>query len=174
MSALRLINETVISSTVATVNIEDIFSSDFDVYKMTFTNFTSDADDSVMSARILSPQGNPDHFSNYDYAVQEGKSSGSTGEDRGVGQDNMQSFIGRMGPAAVGFGCTVYVFDPFSSTNYTQFLSEFTGLSGRNMRMFNGKFTYKKTNKVAGIQIRCNDDNFTGGNIRTYGLRSTP
>ena len=86
MSALRLIDETVISSTVATVNIQDIFSADFDVYKMTFTNFTSDADDSVISARILSPQGNPDHFSNYDYAVQEGKSSGSTGEDRGVGQ----------------------------------------------------------------------------------------
>ena len=76
--------------------------------------------------------------------------------------------------AAVGFGCTVYVFDPFSSTNYTQFLSEFTGLSGTNMRMFNGKFSYKQTNKVTGIQIRCNDDNFTGGNIRTYGLRSTP
>ena len=42
------------------------------------------------------------------------------------------------------------------------------------MRMFHGKFSYKKTNKVTGIQIRCNDDNFTGGNIRTYGLRSTP
>ena len=34
MSNLRLINETEITSGVSTVNIEDVFSADFDIYKI--------------------------------------------------------------------------------------------------------------------------------------------
>ena len=35
MSALRLINETTVSSSVSSVNVTDVFSSDFDIYKIT-------------------------------------------------------------------------------------------------------------------------------------------
>ena len=35
MSALRLINETEVTSGVTTVNVTDVFSADFDIYKIT-------------------------------------------------------------------------------------------------------------------------------------------
>ena len=53
MSALRLIDETVISSTVATVNIQDIFSADFDVYEMIFSGITTDTTGQVFSGRFI-------------------------------------------------------------------------------------------------------------------------
>ena len=41
MSALRLINETTVSSAVRSVEITDVFSADFDIYKIVgVTNFT--------------------------------------------------------------------------------------------------------------------------------------
>ena len=36
MSNLRLINETTVSSTVAKVRIENVFSADFDIYKIVY------------------------------------------------------------------------------------------------------------------------------------------
>ena len=35
MSNLRLINETEITSTVSSVDVQNVFSSDFDIYKIT-------------------------------------------------------------------------------------------------------------------------------------------
>ena len=41
MSNLRLINETTISSAVSSVDITDVFSADFDIYKITASKMTT-------------------------------------------------------------------------------------------------------------------------------------
>ena len=41
MSNLRLINETLVTSAVSTVSVTDVFSSDFDIYKVTCENFSN-------------------------------------------------------------------------------------------------------------------------------------
>ena len=42
MSNLRLINETLVTSDVSVVNITDLFSSDYDVYQITFSEVDTD------------------------------------------------------------------------------------------------------------------------------------
>ena len=39
MSNLRLINETTVTSGTTTVNITDVFNSDYDIYKVTLEGF---------------------------------------------------------------------------------------------------------------------------------------
>ena len=43
MSNLRLINETSITSSVSSVNVEDVFTDDFDIYKITSTGVSTTA-----------------------------------------------------------------------------------------------------------------------------------
>ena len=46
MSSLRLLNETTVGSSVSNIKITDVFSADFDIYKITFngTDTSSDTD----------------------------------------------------------------------------------------------------------------------------------
>ena len=41
MSNLRLLNQTTVSSAVTTVNITDVFSADYDIYKIVLSNTTA-------------------------------------------------------------------------------------------------------------------------------------
>ena len=172
MSNLRLINETTISATASTVNITNLFTSDFQVYKMIFTDFKTDTTGQVFSGRFIDAVGNViQEDSLYDYAVLEMKSNGSSGEDKGTSQNNMQSIIGRMGDKDQSFGCVLYIYLPNKTDTFTFVTSQFSGMSGSNLRQFQGMFAYKKDVSVTGLQIRNNNNNFTAGNIRTFGIR---
>ena len=172
MSNLRLLNESNISSTVSTFSITNIFTTDFDVYKMVFSDFTTDTTGQVFSGRFIDSADNViSEDSLYDYAVYEMKSNGSFGEDRGVSQNNMQSIIGRMGDKDDSMGCILYIYLPTNTQTFTFVTSEFSGLSGGNARQFQGMFAYKKEVDVTGLQIINNNNNFTAGKIQTFGIR---
>ena len=52
-SSFRLVNETTVSSTVSSVNIENVFSSDFDIYAITYGNATSDVNSVDIQLRYI-------------------------------------------------------------------------------------------------------------------------
>lgn len=173
MSSLRFISTQSISSTVSTFDITDIFTTDFDIYKMLFTNFTTDTTGQVFSGRFINSSGSVITSSLYDYAVREMKSNAGFGEDRGVNQDNMQSIIGRQGNSSSGGGgVTLYVFNPFNSSQYTNAYSIFSGMSGSDLRVFYGTHCLKENSSITGLQVRNNNNNFTGGSVTIYGIRS--
>ena len=69
MSNLRLINETEITSGVATVNITDVFSADFDIYKITTSGFTTVSTTSTdLDGRFINSSGSVISSSSYDNA----------------------------------------------------------------------------------------------------------
>ena len=61
MSNLRLINETTVSSSVAKVKIENVFTSDYDIYKIVYDNFFADGQD-LINLSFLTPQGSEERL----------------------------------------------------------------------------------------------------------------
>ena len=58
MSNLRLINETSVQSGVASVNITDVFSADYDIYKIVVPNMLTVGDASTdVAIRLISASG---------------------------------------------------------------------------------------------------------------------
>ena len=68
MSNLRLINETTVASGVSTVNITDVFNSDYDIYKIVSTANILNADKDIY-IRYISENGTVITASNYDTAT---------------------------------------------------------------------------------------------------------
>jgi hypothetical protein len=173
MSNLRLINETSVSSGVATVNITDVFTSDFDIYKIVSTANILNADKDIYM-RYINDAGSIISASNYSTATLMMRSADpfldrpSTRENIDYGgYFNLTS--GDEGGAAVE-----YVFNPTNTSSYTFGLNQSIGMYGttgsygtKTIRVL------KQTNSITGIHLYNGEssDNFGGGIVRTYGLR---
>ena len=64
---LVLINETIVSTSTATVSLTGIDST-FDIYKVVYNNLTTDTDNKQVRLRFT-VSGTADSSSNYDYAL---------------------------------------------------------------------------------------------------------
>ena len=168
MSALRLINETSATS-VASVSITDVFSADFDIYKITILQDTA-AGDSV-NIRLINSSGGIITDSNYERAllqVRVGSSSGIENKSVNVGQMNL-IFQG-----TEDFCSTFYIFNPFSSSSYTLALAQSAGYYGgaglTNLNL-KGIGVLKQTASMSGIKFTTVGSNFDDFTCRIYGLR---
>jgi hypothetical protein len=85
---MRLIDETTVSSTVASVNVENVFSSDFDIYMITYGNATSDINPIDINLRYINSSGSVISSSDYDQAWLRMRQSGFN-ENRIVGQNHI-------------------------------------------------------------------------------------
>ena len=89
MSNLRLINETTATS-VSSLTVDNIFSADFDIYKMIIDN--DNAGNNVMKMRLVNSSGSPVSSGNlYDYANLQLDASASFTEDK---NSNFNEFRG--------------------------------------------------------------------------------
>ena len=90
MSALRLINETTISSNTQSVNITDVFSSTYDAYKIVGTGFLlASSGGTNINLRLIDSSDNV-ISSGYVLAIHNLKSGGSFSDNnRGASKDNI-------------------------------------------------------------------------------------
>ena len=169
MSNLRLINETTVSSAVSTVSVTDVFSADFDIYKIVGnTNFTGEE---YIDIRFINSTGSVVSASNYDNAALLMQSSTSYSENRNTGATKAQylSYAGDVEEEAGSF--TSYIFNPFSSSSYTFVLSQGGAKRSANTLILKGVSVLKQTNSITGFQLLPNTSDVDNANIRTYGLR---
>ncbi len=85
MSNLRLIKQTATSSGISSVSIEDVFSSDFDFYKVTVARTTYDVSNTdviALKARFINSSGDIVTASNYDSANMHMKAETTKDEDK--------------------------------------------------------------------------------------------
>ena len=175
MSNLRLINETEITSGVSTVNIEDVFSADFDIYKIvandlsTVGTLQTDPD-----LRFINSSGSVISASNYDYAHLLMRTDTSFTEQRATSQAQLYRFFSQSVDQSPESGSQVsYIFNPFSNSSYSfaiyQSNSAFAGIKS----VMKGIGVLKQTASMTGFQVRDSNTTrpFAGGTIRTYGLR---
>lgn len=172
MSNLRLINETTVSSTVSSVNIENVFTDDFDIYKITSNGFelTSNGGANI-DLRLINSSGSV-ISTNYALAILNLKSNASFSEgNRSTNNDKVQFYFGRAGASGETTGSVGYIFNPTNSSSYTfGVFQNFYDNNNISPEGSKGILALTQTNSITGFQAFCSS-NFNEGTIRTYGLR---
>jgi len=175
MSNLRLINDTTITSGVSTVDITDVFSADFDIYKIVANDLstvgTSQTDPDL---RFINSSGSVVSASNYDYAHLIMQTGSSFTEQNATGQAQLYRFFSESVDQSPESGSQVsYIFNPFSSSSYSfAIYQSFTATAGVKIAM-KGIGALKQTASMTGFQVRDSNTTrpFAGGSVKTYGLR---
>ena len=174
MSNLRLINETTITSGVSTVNIENVFSADYDIYKIvandlsTVGTLQTDPD-----LRFINSSGSVISASNYDYAHLIMRTDTSFTEQRSTGQAQLYRFFSESVDQSPESGSQVsYIFNPFSSSSYSFALYQSNTATAGVKIVMKGIGVLKQTSSMTGFQVRDSNTTrpFAGGTVRTYGL----
>ena len=170
MSNLRLINETSTTTGVASLSVTDVFSADFDIYKITFTN-TELASLDWVEFRFINSSGSVVTSSQYDEAVLELDTGGAFGDGRETNDTNFSRLIRSQTTEAKGGVATMYLFNPFLSSSPTFGLVQSMGVISNGFGS-KGVFILKELSSIKGFQIYLNSgNNINKSTIKTYGLR---
>ena len=172
MSNLRLINETSASSS-ASVSATDIFSADFDIYKIVINDIDQVSSGGfVNQTRFINSSGSIITSANYDYALLQTKAYGTFGFAQGTNQTQMDLMSVVTGGAEVGQGTVIYVFNPYNSSSYTfalcqsqQFYETAGGLGSKSIGVL------KQTSSITGINFLPSGNTYDNFKFRVYGLR---
>jgi len=171
MSALRLINETEITSSVSSVDITDVFSADFDIYKIVTDEIsTTGTATTGAKIRLINSSGSVITASNYDYAYLSMTSGSAFVEVRSTNNSSVEEFFGIGYQSPQTAGSVTYCFNPFSSSSYTFFVNQSTSGS---LRVTKNISVLKQTASMTGFQVfdSTGARPFDSGVIKTYGLR---
>ena len=173
MSNLRLINETTTTAGVRTINVTDVFSSDFQIYKIVGANMMgNNSTASGNNLRFISAGGSV-ITSGYVYAQQVLKAETSFSENKGS-EVRLFNFFNSIDDGGASPGNAGYVFNPFTTNGYTFAMWQSIGRPSNNLRMYKGIGVYPTLASITGFQIELNEtaSEFAGGgSILTYGLR---
>jgi len=169
MSNLRLINETSASS-VASISVNDIFTSDFDIYKVVINNLDI-ATANYMRLRFVNSSGSVISASNYDYAFLSMTANTTFAEGRSTNNVFISINESQGSGTADGTGLVFYVFNPFSSSSYTFVLNQSSTFTGTYNRNTKGIAVLKQTASMTGINMFSASGNIDDITIKTYGLR---
>ena len=169
MSNLRLINETTVTSGVTTVSATDVFSSDFDIYKITLEGFYCTTID-YFYLRLIDLSGNV-IATTYDYAALE---LPPFNERRGINFTGLfpsTNFLPNS--EAESYNAVLYLFNPASSSNYSFMLGQSSEVEYTAGYFNKYMGVLKQTVSIAGFQLSVGTlgGTLSGGKIRTYGLR---
>ena len=173
MSNLRLINETSGTDGVNAISVTDIFSADYDIYKITLSDFDSNADFGL-DMRFINSSGSEVSTSNYDRAKYYMPTSISFGEVRATNQNYIDRFIDMVGRSTTGqtSNGVFYVFNPFSTSSYTFFVAQ-GNLRTSDFTSIKSIGVLTETTSIGGIKLYSDNtsNTFKTMKIRTYGLR---
>ena len=172
MSNLRLINETTVSSGVATVNITDVFSSDYDIYKIVSTANILNADKDIYM-RYINSSGSIVSACNYDTATLTMKGHSSYSETPSTKVNINYGGLFNLTSGNESGGAVEYVFNPTDTSSYTFGINQSIGMYSTGTYGTKGIRVLKQTNSITGIHLYNGEstDNFGGGTVKIYGLR---
>ena len=176
MSNLRLIKQTTTDSGVATVNMEDVFSADFDIYKVTMHNTSYDVTNTdviAMKARFIDSGGSIISASNYDSANMHMKAETTKDEDKF--QNGAYSYSGAIIGNYENGGGVHWIYNPYNSGRYTFMTFEGVGgydSSSNKQRSQKGMGTLKQQASMTGVNFySSNTSNTFSAYVTVYGLR---
>jgi len=172
MSALRLINETSATS-VASVSVTDVFTSDFDIYQISVSDVGQDSGNGWCYMRLINSSGST-IATNYAWANLALLSYSAFVENKSASAGQLDNIIHLDSTIDIGGGADMWVFNPYNSSSYTFMLNQSsgTGYSAGALNI-NAKMigVHKSTETISGFRIYPDENNFTDITVRTYGLR---
>ena len=154
-------------TSVSSLSITDVFSSDYDVYKVVIDN--DNGTNSDLLARVINDSGTViSTGSKYDYAVLEMNSSASFSDFKNTSENE---FRGIGFQATTGNGTVAYFYNPHNSSSYTFSMSQSSSMYTTNMRGGKSIGVYKNADTITGLQIIKNNSDFSYINISVYGVK---
>ena len=175
MSNLRLINETTTTAGVQSVNITEVFSSDFDIYVVMSSNLMANNSTATgANMRLIHSTGIVESGQIYDYGQEAHKGETSKGTNQSSTETRLWNTFGGIDDGGQGAGSTVWIYNPYNNDKYTMLTWRSVGQPGGQLRGYNGIGVYPYFNRITGFQAELNEaagEFAVGGKIRTYGLR---
>tara|TARA_R100001463_G_scaffold29626_1_gene67336 strand:- start:545 stop:1069 length:525 start_codon:yes stop_codon:yes gene_type:complete len=171
MSNLRLINETT-ATNVASISATDIFSTDFDIYKVILSVDDGTQPDNIYG-RFINSSGSVVTNSSYDWANADLNSYGAFTQQRYVNQTFFYNLLQAEAGTNQGGNAVIYVFNPYSSSSYSYILGQtsqyFNSSNYARSRKYIG--ILKQTSSITGLNFYTSASGTPDFSIKTYGLR---
>ena len=176
MSNLRLINETSISSSVSSFSVTDVFTSDFDIYKITATGLsTTGTDYTEVDFRFITGSGSVVSTSNYHYGGLHMLNWTGFTDLYSTSQSKIRRcFAESTDQAPETASSNLWVFNPAVAGSYSQVLYQNTGYYGGSYgSSMTGFGILQKLGTYTGFNVFENNGSrpLASGTFRTYGLR---
>tara|TARA_R100001460_G_scaffold82206_1_gene123203 strand:- start:498 stop:1010 length:513 start_codon:yes stop_codon:yes gene_type:complete len=144
----------VVGTDVASLEMTDIFSADYNVYQIHFVGAEVSNDDYVYF-RVINASGT-DTGSNYDNADLLMYAHTSFGEVKSK-STTTANYLGYLYPANYddGIGVTMTVYNPFDSSSYTFFNAQFSSFAN-GVGLYGGKaiMSHKVAEQITGISVQ--------------------
>lgn len=174
MSALNFINETSISSGVTTINVDNVFSDDYDVYFCQIIGLHHDTDVSngVEGIRLIDNSGSAITASEYEYATFVLKGDTTFQEVRSTTGTYMSMYLITDQQSDGQSSASFYVYQPYNSSSYTYMQYQSMGENSSSTWGAKGVAVHKSNEAVRGLQLYESNAarTFGGGKIRIYGI----
>jgi len=171
MSNLRLISKQSATSGVSSFSVTDVFSADFDIYKVVLEQQDYSADNNVYM-RLINSSGSVITANEYDYALLELLSYNTFGEAKAANQDKWDKIIRGDAVTASNGGAVYYFFNPYSSSSYTFQLGQQAGASDGTITILGkGISVLTQLSSITGFQFTPGSGTIDTLVISVYGLR---
>ena len=173
MSNLRLINESTATSGTTTVNITDVFNSDYDIYNVTLEGFYASGID-YFYLRLINSSGSVISAANYDLASLEMKSNASFVERNATNYSAMVPSTNFLPDSeAESYNGVFYFFNTASTSSYSFMIGQSSQMEYGNNYVNKYIGVLKQSASMTGFQLSVGTLSATlgGGKVRTYGLR---
>ena len=173
MSNLRFIDKTTLTASVNDFTVTDLFSADFDIYKIVITDTqTSGSTFTNVHARLINSAGSIDTSATYDYMfLRLLPNTNFQHDNRGTGETGLLDLVYSAKDGGSSANNVMYVFNPFSVSSYT-FVKQQSSVS-EDSAYRGQKYVAVQDKLVSNTGLNFYEANsrpFTGMKVITYGL----
>jgi len=150
---LEFIHKETISTTTSSVIVDNIFSSNYDVYKITMYGITTlGTVPTPLGLRFIDSGGSVISGTEYDYASLRMESHQIFTDDKDTATTSIK-FIATLDQDAETMGAVTYIFNPYDSSSYSFLINQSAGAFSGNMRGSKTIGVHKSAETVRGINI---------------------
>ena len=174
MSNLRFI-KSVTGTSVSKVNVTDVFTSDYDIYKITLkdVDLNPSGTNATLEMRFINAGGFVELHSDYDYGYHNVKSFSSFTEGKAQNAAKITGLIWQGGDSNHAGGANVYVFNPYNNdlTTMCIYTSSSAINTGDKHYYTRGIGMYENLASMSGFEITSSDNTIDNVKINVYGYR---
>jgi len=169
---LEFIKSETITSSISTLDIDNIFSDKYDVYCITTTGLnTVSTTGTDIDGRFLDSTGTVISATEYDYAHLNLKGEANTSESKATSADHISIMFGSTDLAPETTGGVTYVYNPYDSSSYTFVQAQ---ISSRISGLFRGRKligVHKSAETIRGVRLVFVSANVDDGIVSVYGVK---
>jgi hypothetical protein len=169
---LEFITSETITSSISTLDIDNVFSDKYDVYCITTQGIsTISTTPTNINGRFLDSTGTVISATEYDYAMLVMRTDITFSEARATSADSIINLYGATDLAPETSGTVTYIFNPYDSSSYTFALSQVGAMNSAILRGRKLIGVHKSAETIRGIRLVFLNENVDSGTVSVYGVK---